>query len=64
VRLFSKLGELGIGSLFQNINKRAPTAKISNNKHPARKTAGKQITNKFQIPIFNDPNRYVHFSIS
>jgi len=50
--------------LFQNTNKRAPTAKISNNKHPARKTAGKQIKNKFQIPIFNDPNRYVYFSIS
>ena len=34
----------------------APTAKISNTKHPARKTAGKQITNKTQITIFNDQN--------
>jgi hypothetical protein len=30
---------------------------ISNNKHPARKTAGRQITNKLQIPISNDQNR-------
>ena len=26
-------------------------------KHPARKAADKQITNKFQLPISNDPNR-------
>jgi hypothetical protein len=26
-----------------------PTVKISNTKHPARKTAGKQIANKSQI---------------
>jgi hypothetical protein len=29
-------------------------SKITNSKHPAKKTAGKQITNKSQIPIFND----------
>jgi len=28
-------------------------SKITNSKHPAKKTAGKQITNKFQIPIFH-----------
>jgi hypothetical protein len=28
-------------------------SKITNSKHPAKKTADKQITNKIQIPIFN-----------
>jgi len=28
-------------------------SKITNSKHPAKKTAGRQITNKIQIPIFN-----------
>jgi hypothetical protein len=28
--------------------------KIPNNKHPARKMAGRQITNKSQIPMLND----------
>ena len=31
-------------------------SKITNSKHPAKRTAGRQITNKFQIPIFNDQN--------
>jgi len=31
-------------------------SKITNSKHPAKKTAGRQITNKSQIPIFNDQN--------
>jgi hypothetical protein len=31
---------------------------ISNSKHPARMTAGKQIPNKSQITISNDPNRF------
>ena len=30
-------------------------------KHPARNTAGKQITDKSQIPISNDPNRFGMF---
>ena len=37
--------------LLQNTNKRAPTVKISNNKH--------QITNKFQISISNDQNSLI-----
>ena len=31
-------------------------SKITNSKYPAKKTAGRQITNKSQIPIFNDQN--------
>jgi len=31
-------------------------SKITNSKHPAKKPAGRQITNKSQIPIFNDQN--------
>jgi len=41
---------------MQKPNTQAPTAKISNTKHPTKKTAGKQTTNKSQIPIFNDQN--------
>jgi len=29
-------------------------SKITNSKHPAKKTAGRQIPSKIQIPIFND----------
>ena len=31
-------------------------SKITNSKHPAKRTAGRQIPNKSQIPIFNDQN--------
>ncbi|MGD8364494.1 MAG: hypothetical protein PVI36_06210, partial [Desulfobacterales bacterium] len=34
-------------------------SEISNSKHPARRTAGKQIPNKSQISISKDPNRFV-----
>ncbi|RLB79402.1 MAG: hypothetical protein DRH24_12660 [Deltaproteobacteria bacterium] len=37
-------------------------SKITNSKHPAKRTAGRQITNKSQVPIFNDQNlseRYI-----
>jgi hypothetical protein len=35
------------------------TSEISNSKHPARRTAGKQISIKSKISISNDPNRFV-----
>jgi hypothetical protein len=39
----------------------APRPEIPNYKHPAKKTAGKQITNKSQILNTNDQNMvFVH----
>jgi len=42
------------GSFFAycaKTNIQSPTVKIPNYKHPARKTAGKQIPNKFKISM-------------